>query len=91
MRETAQTITTWGLETCPNMTEADLWAKLDEEIKELKAAMSNRAVAEEGADVRIILTRLIAHIGYDLDAETDRKMSIVRSRVYDADGKRVDL
>ncbi|MGV0715877.1 nucleoside triphosphate pyrophosphohydrolase [Mycolicibacterium sp. XJ662] len=47
---------------------AALMDKLREEVAELAAATTNRAVLEEGADVLEVLTAIVVEHGADLDS-----------------------
>lgn len=86
-RETQTSIADWGYQQFgPAGSSLKIGARANEEMSELMTALarahSNQKVAEEMADVVIVLSQLAAHIGVDLRKEVDKKMEINRNRTW---------
>jgi hypothetical protein len=60
--------------------------KAEQEFKELQEAValgkSNQKIAFEAADVIIVLTGFIAHLGFDASAMVGSKMTINKARTW---------
>ena len=92
--ERALKITDWAEETFgPAPSVARIAARANEEMAELlrKATMpegthSAEEIAEEAADITIVLYRVCRVLGKDLDAEVDRKHGINEGRNWQLDG-----
>lgn len=81
MTESINTIRTWADET---FGPAPLYAqvrRIMDEVKELRAAITDQAILEEAADVYITLCRLEG-----LQEAVDRKMVINRHRKWRTNG-----
>ena len=88
--ETSNTIRVWGDETFGEVKDlAALVARARGELDELAEAVRAGDMAEAGkeaADVVILLHRLVALAGMDLNAQVDAKMAINRARTWKAAG-----
>jgi len=90
MKETTQSVADWADEVFGAAPDAArIAARANEEMAELlRAATSGKdgaALAEEAADVVIVLMRLVRDQGCDLFQEIDRKMEINRGREWKQD------
>ena len=88
--ETSNTIRVWSDETFGEVKDlAALVARARGELDELAEAVRAGDMAEAGkeaADVVILLHRLVALAGMDLNAQVDAKMAINRARTWKAAG-----
>lgn len=88
--ETSNTIRVWGDETFGEVKNlAALVARARGELDELEQAVRAGDLAEAGreaADVVILLHRLVALAGMDLNEQVDAKMAINRARTWKAAG-----
>ena len=88
--ETSNTIRVWGDETFGEVEDlAALVARARGELDELAEAVRAGDIAETGreaADVVILLHRLVALAGMDLNEQVDAKMAINRARKWTAAG-----
>lgn len=88
--ETQKTITKWAVDTFGKPPSiAHLFDRAEDEFYELKEAIASgnpEKIAEETADVRILLSQIAEHLGYDYQAAVDAKMKVNRSRKWDTDG-----
>jgi NTP pyrophosphatase (non-canonical NTP hydrolase) len=88
--ETSNTIRVWGDETFGEVKDlAALVARARGELDELEEAVRAGDIAEAGreaADVVILLHRLVALAGMDLNEQVDAKMAINRARTWKAAG-----
>lgn len=90
MTETQQTISTWARKTFGDARVGTLVARCNEEMAELIAAAMTISVsdetfskiAEECADVYIVLCQVAESVGVDLDEQVDRKMAKNRVRKW---------
>ena len=85
-----QGISDWANETFgPASSNARVAARANEEMAELLRALTSDdqhpKAAEEVADIIIILCRLAQRLGFDIEAEIDRKMEINRNRKWNID------
>src|SRR4051794_8490622 len=91
MEENQATITEW-IETTfgPVGSNARTAARANEEMAELIKAViiddRHPKLAEEMADIVIVLYRLATHLGVDLMEEVNKKMIINRNREWKLDG-----
>lgn len=90
-RENQATITRWIEETFgPAGSNARVVARANEEMAELlKDVTSDDAhpnLANEMADIVIILYRVATRLGVNLLEEVDKKMAVNRARAWDLDG-----
>lgn len=90
-QESQQTITQWIEETFgPAGTNARVIARANEEMAEMLKEVSiddaHPKLAEEMADVVIVLYRVATRLGVDLHEEIDKKMAINRARMWKLDG-----
>lgn len=65
---------------------AGVWAKLDEELAELRAAAGTPAAAEELGDILFVLTRLADWLGLDAEAALREAMAKFRRRFTTMEG-----
>lgn len=90
--ETQASIANWSRQTFGEaLTLATIAARANQEMAELirKTTAPNTdhaAIAEECADVLIVLYRLVEACGFDMHEEVNRKMSINRQRTWHLDG-----
>ena len=88
--ETSNTIRVWGDATFGEVKDlAALVSRARGELDELEQAVRAGDVAEAGreaADVVILLHRLVALAGMDLNEQVDAKMAINRARTWKAAG-----
>lgn len=88
--ETSNTIRVWGDATFGEVKDlAALVARARGEMDELEQALRAGDFAEAGreaADVVILLHRLVALAGMDLNEQVDAKMAINRARTWKAAG-----
>lgn len=88
--ETSNTIRVWGDATFGEVKDlAALVARARGEMDELEQALRAGDLAEAGreaADVVILLHRLVALAGMDLNEQVDAKMAINRARTWKAAG-----
>ena len=88
--ETSNTIRVWGDATFGEVKDlAALVSRARGELDELEEAIRARDMAEAGreaADVVILLHRLVALAGMDLNEQVDAKMAINRARTWKAAG-----
>ena len=88
--ETSNTIRVWGDETFGEVKDlAALVLRARGELDELAEAVRAGDMAEAGreaADVVILLHRLVALAGMDLNEQVDAKMAINRARKWKAAG-----
>lgn len=91
-RETQASVSTWAEETFgPSGSNARAAARANEEMAELLAELTKeepdyRKVADELADIVIVLYRVATKCEVGLMAEIDRKMAINRAREWRHDG-----
>lgn len=90
-RENQQTISQWIEETFGAAgSNARVVARANEEMAEMlrdvTADDSHPNLAEEMADVVIVLYRIATRLGVDLHDEIDKKMLINRARKWTLDG-----
>jgi len=94
MNDLQKQITDWHKETFPAATDAEIIAKIKEELEELWEELAAYRpgnldrVIDESADVVIVLSAFLGRIGVDLDSAVRDKMNINRRRVWRADGTR---
>lgn len=90
MRETSNTIREWGDATFGEARDLTaLVARARGEMDELEQALRAGDHAEAGreaADVVILLHRLAAILGHDLNEQVDAKMQVNRARKWKAAG-----
>lgn len=91
MRENQQTISQWIEETFgPAGSNARVVARANEEMAELLRNVTiqddHPAMAEEIADVFIVLYRVATRLGVDVHEAIDRKMAVNRARKWALDG-----
>lgn len=88
--ETSQSIREWGDATFGKVSDLSaLVARARGELDELDGAIKANDKAEigkEAADVVILLHRLVALAGMDLNDQVDAKMAINRARKWKAAG-----
>lgn len=88
--ETSNTIRVWGDATFGEVKDlAALVSRARGELDELEQAVRAGDMAEAGreaADVVILLHRLVALAGMDLNEQVDGKMAINRARTWKAAG-----
>jgi NTP pyrophosphatase (non-canonical NTP hydrolase) len=89
--ETQATISAWIEETFgPAGSNARVVARANEEMAEVVRSVtindSHPDLAEEIADVIIVLCRVATRLGVDLQTEVNRKMAINRARKWKLDG-----
>lgn len=88
--ETSKSIRDWGDETFGKVSDlAALLVRARGELDELEQAVRAGDKAEAGreaADVVILLHRLVALAGMDLNEQVDAKMAINRARKWKAAG-----
>ena len=88
--ETSNTIRAWGDATFGEVKDlAALVSRARGELDELAEAVRAGDMAEAGreaADVVILLHRLVALAGMDLNEQVDAKMTINRARTWKAAG-----
>ncbi len=88
--ETSASIAAWADEAFGPVSDlAVLTRRARTEFDELEAALACgncQQAAEEAADIVILLHRLAALVGCDLDAEVDVKMEINRKRQWRRSG-----
>ncbi len=88
--ETSNTIRVWGDATFGEVKDlAALVSRARAELDELEQAVRAGDMAEAGreaADVVILLHRLVALAGMDLNEQVDAKMAINRARTWKAAG-----
>jgi NTP pyrophosphatase (non-canonical NTP hydrolase) len=86
MRETSTTIREWGDATFGAVRDLSaLVARARGELEELDQAIKandKSEIGKEAADVVILLHRLVALAGMDLDEQVDAKMTINRARKW---------
>jgi NTP pyrophosphatase (non-canonical NTP hydrolase) len=86
MRETSTTIREWGDATFGAVRDLSaLVARARGELEELDQAIKandKSEIGKEAADVVILLHRLVALAGMDLDEQVDAKMAINRARKW---------
>ncbi len=85
--ETSASICAWGNKSFGEVEDlAALVARAKSEMVELEEAVvsqeSLEAIADEAADVAILLHRLLGILGQDLADAVDRKMSVNRGRQW---------
>jgi NTP pyrophosphatase (non-canonical NTP hydrolase) len=89
-RETSASIAVWGTETFGPVSDlAVLTRRARAEFDELEAALASADaahIAEEAADVVILLHRLVGLLQRDLASEIDAKMDINRKRQWRPSG-----
>lgn len=83
-------IADWADETFGTASSnARVAARANEEMSELLRALTSDdqhpKAAEEVADIIIVLCRLAQRMGFDIEAEIDRKMEINRKRQWNVD------
>lgn len=90
MRETQKTITRWAEDTFGVATVPRIISRANEEMAELitKATIdpNDPKIAEEVADIIIVLARVGCYLGFDIAEEVDKKMRINRARNWEKDG-----
>jgi NTP pyrophosphatase (non-canonical NTP hydrolase) len=88
--ETSNSIRDWGDETFGKVSDLSaLVARARGELDELEEAIRAGDLAEAGreaADVVILLHRLVALAGMDLNEQVDAKMAVNRARKWKATG-----
>lgn len=89
--ESSDTIFDWSEQTFGPVLAGPKAARANIEMAELLAEVNDpRAdpskIAEEAADVVIILTALVHHLGFNIFEEVDRKMAINRKRIWVSKG-----
>jgi hypothetical protein len=77
MTETVDTIIDWAAETFGDVTPRRLIERAREEFDELEAATTPEEIAEEAADVFIVLCRIPG-----FEEAVQRKMAINRTRTW---------
>lgn len=97
--ETSASIAAWADATfgVPE-TNMSVWERANKEFQELhkklEADDGHPGAAEECADVRIVLDRMVHRLGSDMQREADRKMAVNRARPWqltgDGHGQHVD-
>jgi len=85
--ETQKTISEWIVSTFGDAgSNASVIARANREMSELLQAVTindnHPELAEEAADITIILMRLCERVGADLLTEIDRKMQVNRNRKW---------
>lgn len=89
-RETSAGIAAWGDAAFgPARDLFVLTARARQELNEVEAAIATAApadIAQEAADVAILLHRLVGLLGKELADEVDAKMSINRQRQWRQSG-----
>jgi hypothetical protein len=90
-REDQASISRWIEETFgPAGTNARVVARANEEMAEMLRSVTSDdnhpELAEEIADVFIVLYRVASRLGVDVHAEIDRKMAVNRARKWALDG-----
>lgn len=98
MKETPKTISEWGVETFgyPKNIETIVHRML-KECKELEELMGDKyknigtvyhceRIADECADIYIVMCQVMHTLGYDLHACVDHKMEINRHRKWKLNG-----
>ncbi len=90
-RETQETITQWIEATFGAAgSNARVVARANEEmaemVKDVTIDDASPRLAEEMADVVIVLYRVATRLGVDLHTEIDKKMAINRARTWALDG-----
>lgn len=91
VRESQESISQWIEETFgPVGSNARVAARANEEMAELLRTVTiqddHPEIAEELADLVIVLYRLATRVGADLHSEIDRKMGVNRARKWVTDG-----
>lgn len=90
--ETQETITAWSRQTFGEaLSLATIAARANQEMAELIRKTTaphtdHAAIAEECADVLIVMYRLVEACGFDIHEEVNRKMEINRKRIWHLDG-----
>lgn len=93
MKETGGSIAKWADETFgTSVLDRNIFERADDEMAELYAKVTfspevPSGIAEECADVVIVLARLAHRCGFDIFEMVDRKMEINRGREWVLDGK----
>lgn len=93
MKETGGSIAKWADETFgKEVLDGNVFERADGEMAELwdkivSHPRSPSGIAEECADVVIVLARLAHRCGFDIFEMVDRKMEINRGREWVLDGK----
>lgn len=90
-RETSVTVTEWANATLGEVdSNMSIWRRADKEFQELRRKLeeddNHPGAAEECADVRIVLDRMVYRLGSDMQRETDRKMATNRARKWSLTG-----
>lgn len=91
MRETGHTIREWALETFGEWdSHGDIYDRAAEELAEFEDQLfgggSPESVAEEIADLIIVLSQLPAKYGIDVFETVDEKMALNRRRKWRTSG-----
>lgn len=88
MNDTQRAVTEWGKATFPNATLAAVFAHLLEEVAELGDEIadtrlaSTGSIAEECADVCMLVMQLAGLCGFDLEQEVLAKLEVNRAREW---------
>jgi hypothetical protein len=90
-KEDQSSIALWAEQTFGLSTQLRAATRMNEEVAELLAKMSNpsvsnAAIVEEVADVQIVLYVLASRLHMGLDAEVQKKMAVNRGREWRLDG-----
>ena len=89
--EDQQSIALWAEQTFGKPTQLRAATRMNEEVAELLAklsnpSVSNAAIVEEVADIQIVLYVLATRLHMDVQAEVERKMKVNRERKWALDG-----
>ncbi len=87
MHETQRTISEWGFKTFGYPKDAIVIVKrMLKEVKELEEVIKNDAtydmIADECADIHIVMCQVFATMGYNFQSCVDHKMQINRARKW---------
>src|SRR5574337_82639 len=96
MKETQKTISEWGTKTFGYPKSREVIVKrMLKECKELEELLENanfgshysdERIADECADIYIVMCQVMNTIGYDLHSCIDHKMEINRARKWKVEG-----
>jgi NTP pyrophosphatase (non-canonical NTP hydrolase) len=89
--ESQHSIALWAEQTFGLSTQLRAATRMNEEVAELLAKMSNPSVSnasiiEEVADIQIVLFVLASRLHMDVQAEVEKKMKVNRERKWKLDG-----
>jgi len=89
--ETQRTISAWAVNTFGKASRQVIVDRAQDEMRELFEAVCDGQpvadIAEEAADVAIVLMHLAQSLGVDLNAAIDAKMAKNRKRKWTTDGQ----